>query len=85
MLLRLLRSVMLLCLLAGCRPPAESQSDEQSNPNYRAGKEKMQALDYKGAIAAFERALEDNPRSALTHYELGLLHDQQENDYPAAL
>jgi hypothetical protein len=42
-------------------------------------------LDYKGAIEAFERALEINPRSALAHYELGVLYDQRENDYPAAI
>jgi tetratricopeptide (TPR) repeat protein len=87
MWLHLRRSVMLplFFLIAGCRPSVEGQSDEQNNSSYRAGKEKLQALDYKGALAAFDRAVEQNPRSALAHYELGLLYDQQENDYPAAL
>jgi LysM repeat protein len=64
---------------------AETQLDEQRNPHYRSGKEKLSALDYKGAVESFERAVEDNPRSALAHYELGVLFDQHENDYAAAL
>jgi len=59
--------------------------DEQKNPHYQAGKEKLGALDYKGAIESFEHAVEDNPRSALAHYELGVLYDQREDDYAAAL
>lgn len=77
---------MLFCLcLCGCPQPAENQSDEQKNPHYVAGKDKSSALDYKGAIESFERAVEDNPRSALAHYELGVLYDKRENDYVAAL
>src|SRR6266542_4495035 len=53
--------VLLLCLgLSGCSPTAESQMDEQKNPHFQAGKEKLGALDYNGAIECFERALEDN-------------------------
>ena len=82
----LLFSVMMLCLaLSGCSPIAESQTDEQKNPHFQAGKERLAALDYKGAIECFERALEDNPRSALAHYELGVLFDEKEMDYPAAI
>ena len=33
----------------------------------------------------FEKALDVNPRSASAHFELGVLYDQQVNDYPAAL
>jgi LysM repeat protein len=88
MLLRTLRDgfAMLFCLcLCGCPQPAENQTDEQKNPHYVAGKEKLRALDYKGAIESFERAVESNPRSALAHYELGVLYDMRENDYAAAL
>ena len=84
--LRFLPLVLLLLLLwAGCSPTAETPLDEQRNSNYQTGKERLSALDYKGAIEAFERATEDNPRSALAHYELGVLYDQHENDYAAAL
>jgi tetratricopeptide (TPR) repeat protein len=78
--------MLLLCLgLPGCSPTAESQLDEQKNPHYQSGKSRLSALDYKGAVESFERAVEDNPRSALAHYELGVLFDQHENDYAAAL
>jgi LysM repeat protein len=88
MLLRL-RCLALLSLIhlafAGCSPTPETQLDEQKNPHYQAGREKLSALDYKGAVESFERALEDNPRSALAHFELGVLFDEHENDYAAAL
>jgi LysM repeat protein len=70
--------------LSGCTP-TETPADEQKNPHYQAGKERLSALDYKGAIDCFERAVEENPRSALAHFELGVLYDQHENDYAAAL
>jgi LysM repeat protein len=69
---------------AGCSPTAETPADDK-NPHYQAGKERSSALDYKGAVECFERALEDNPRSVLAHYELGVLFEQKENDYAAAL
>ena len=84
--LRLLPLVLLLLLVwAGCSPTAETPLDEQRNSNYQTGKERLSAMDYKGAVEAFERATEENPRSALAHYELGVLYDQHENDYAAAL
>jgi LysM repeat protein len=78
--------MLMLCLgFSGCTPTVESQLDEQKNPHYQAGKSRLSALDYKGAVESFERAIEDNPRSALAHYELGVLFDQHEADYAAAL
>ncbi len=84
--LRHLALTLMLCLgLSGCSPTPETGLDEQKNPYYLAGKEKLGALDYKGAVEAFERAVEDNPRSALAHFELGVLFDQHEHDYASAL
>lgn len=71
--------------MSGCSPTAETRLDEQQNPHFKAGREKLSALDYKGAIESFERAVEDNPRSALAHFELGVLFEQHANDYAAAL
>jgi LysM repeat protein len=88
MLLRLSAGALMLafCLaLAGCNPNSERQSAEQDNSHFKAGREKREALDYKGAIEAFEHALEDNPRSVLAHFELGVLYEQHEADYAAAL
>lgn len=83
--LRCLALMLMLCLgFSGCTPTAETQMDEQRNPHFLAGREKVGALDYKGAIESFERAVEDNPRSALAHFELGVLYER-ESDYVAAL
>src|SRR6058998_2406432 len=81
----LLLLTMLWVAWAGCSRIAEGQTNDQKNPHFQAGKEKLSALDYRGAIECFERAVEDNPRSALAHYELGVLFDTRENDYAAAL
>ena len=84
--LRCIALMLTLCLwMSGCSPTAETQRDEQRNPHYLAGKEKLGALDYKGAIESFERAVEDNPRSAFAHFELGVLYEQHESDYATAL
>lgn len=88
MLSRVLRGgwAVLFCLCwCGCPRPAENQSDEQKNRHYVAAREKLAALDYKAAIESFERAVEDNPRSALAHFELGVLYETRENDFAAAI
>jgi len=80
---------LLLCLgFSGC-DPAEGRMEEQKNPYFIAGKERAAERDYKGAIDAFEKALEANPRSAQAHFELGVLYeqhsDQKEEDFVAAM
>jgi tetratricopeptide (TPR) repeat protein len=92
MLLRLwCRAVCAVLLLAwcGCDPGQEAQVDEQKNPFFLAGKERIAAHDYQGAIEAFEKALETNPKSVLTHFELGVLYEQhseqKDSDYIAAM
>lgn len=84
--MRFVAGLALLSLgLCGCFTSGDSAQDEERNPYFLAGKERVAARDYKGAIEAFEKALEVNPRSALAHYELGVLYEQRENDYPAAI
>jgi tetratricopeptide (TPR) repeat protein len=80
------RSILtLLCLLlAGCRPGAGG-GDEQKEPYFLAGKNRLQARNYQAAIEMFEKALDVNPRSASAHFELGILYEQQQGDYAAAL
>ncbi|MEK7686341.1 MAG: LysM peptidoglycan-binding domain-containing protein [Verrucomicrobiota bacterium] len=73
------------CWLCGCFPVTENALDEQKDPHFLAGKARLNSLDYKGAIDCFEKALEVNPRSASAHFELGVLYEQKENDYPAAI
>ncbi len=72
-------------VFAGCLPSAQNQSDEEKEPHYLAGKNRVNAMDYKGAIESFEKALEVNPQSGLAQFELGWLFDQKESDPAAAI
>ena len=79
-----------LCMgLCGCLPPAETKLEEGKNPYFLEAKARVKARDYRGAIDAFEKALEVNPQSALAHYELGVLYEQhgeqKESDYINAM
>src|SRR5213594_877709 len=75
-----------LCLfLCGCFPSDESRLEEQKDQNFLAGRSRKMAMDYTGAAAAFEKALEGNPRSASAHLELGLLCYENLNDWAAAI
>jgi len=71
--------------LGGCVPSAQSQSDEEKESHFLAGKSRVSTMDYEGAVEAFEKALEVNPRSGAAHFELGCLYDQQEVDPAAAI
>jgi len=88
MKLRLCAGALLLLLLgfvSGCSPSLSSQTDEEKEGHYLAGKGRVAALDFKGAIESFQRALEVNPRSALAHFELGILYDGKEPNPAAAI
>lgn len=75
-----------ICFLqSGCLPSGQSLVDEQKEPHFLAGKSRVNALDYKGAIESFERALEVNPKSASAHFELGWLSDQKDSDPASAI
>lgn len=77
--------LVLLCLvLAACRPGTMG-GDEQKEPYFLAGKNRLQARDFPGAIEMFEKALDVNPRSASAHFELGILYEQQQGDFASAL
>ena len=73
-----------LCLVAGslmlwgCGPSTLSGTDEEKEPQFLIGRSRVNAMDYQGAIEAFEQALETNPRSAAAHYELGILYAEKE-------
>jgi len=60
----------------GCSPFGEGGWDEEKDPNYITGKNRVTALDHQGALDAFEKALTANPRSAAAHLELGLIYHQ---------
>lgn len=72
-------------VLSGCAPSGQSQSDEEREPHYVLGKGRVNAMDFRGAIEAFEESLEMNPHSASAHFELGWLYDEKEPDPAAAI
>ena len=75
-----------LCLsLSGCFSSGDNQLNEQKEPNFLTGKTLVSQMDYPGAVASFEKALEVNPRSASAHFELGWLFEEKMNDPAAAI
>ena len=71
--------------LSGCTPPDQSREDERKEPHFVLGQNRVNAMDYQGAIEAFEKSLEANPHSATAHYELGWLYDEKEPDPVSAI
>ena len=72
-------------VLSGCAPSGQNQSNEEKEPHYVLGKSRVNAMDFRGAIEAFEESLEVNPHSASAHFELGWLYDEKEPDPVAAI
>jgi LysM repeat protein len=73
----------LLLFLSGCFQ-MENSYEEEKDPHFIDGKNKVNSMDYDGAIDSFEKALQANPRSAAAHFELGFLFEQK-NDFGAAI
>src|SRR5437870_13378686 len=71
--------------LCGCLPGGHDQLNEEKEPHFLAGKSRVNSLDYDGALECFEKALEANPRSALAHFEAGLLYEKHKQDHAAAI
>jgi len=71
--------------LNGCSLSDQSQLDEEKEPHFVLGKGRVNAMDYQGAIEAFEQSLETNPHSAAAHFELGWLYDEKVPDPAAAI
>ncbi|MBI1841413.1 MAG: LysM peptidoglycan-binding domain-containing protein [Verrucomicrobia bacterium] len=82
---RALLIVLFLATLSGCAPQPDGQSDEQNDQFFQLGNRLLRERDYKGAVDAFEKSLELNPRSVAAHYELGLLYENRLNEPAIAL
>jgi LysM repeat protein len=81
------RVILILCVSGvwfSCMPIGDSPVDEEKDPNFIAGRNHVNAMDYKGAVEAFERALQANPRNASAHFELGVLYQDRVSDPLAA-
>jgi LysM repeat protein len=59
--------------------------EEEREPHFLTGKNRVSSLDYKGAIESFEKALEVNPQSGSAHFELACLFEKREPDPAAAI
>jgi tetratricopeptide (TPR) repeat protein len=86
-----IRFLLGMCIVAagvalnGCSSSDQSQLDEEKEPHFVLGKGRVNAMDYQGAIEAFEQSLETNPHSAAAHFELGCLYDEKVPDPAAAI
>jgi LysM repeat protein len=81
----LLGAFFLALLLGGCSLPGDGQPDDEKEPHFVLGKSRVNALDYTGAVEAFQEALEVSPRSAAAHYQLAWLYENQLHDPAAAI
>jgi tetratricopeptide (TPR) repeat protein len=77
-------AVLLGAALGGCAP-GQGQTDDEKEPHFVLGQSKVNAMDYGGAIDAFEESLEANPQSAAAHFELGWLYEEKAPDSAAAI
>lgn len=82
---RMVFASLLWVSLSGCFSSGSSQLDEEKEPHFMLGKSRETAMDYEGAIEAFEKAAEVNPQSASAHLELGLLYERNDTDDAAAI
>jgi len=78
-------AAMSLGMVSGCSPADQSAEDEEKEPHFVLGNDKFNAMDYTGAVDAFQESLEVNPRSAQAHYRLAQLFDTKEPDPAAAI
>lgn len=78
-------AIAVVVCLAGCWNGGESEQDELKDPHVVKGRNLVKSLDYEGAVDAYNKALEVNPRSATAHFELFWLHENKVVDYPAAI
>jgi tetratricopeptide (TPR) repeat protein len=70
---------------SACTPIGERNIDDRKDSDFIAGQNRAKSLDYAGAVRAYEKALETNPRSASAHFELGLIYYLNLPDYAAAI
>ena len=76
---------LLLLAVNGCAPSESGPLDDEKEPHYVLGKGRVNAMDYAGAIEAFNEALEVNPRSAAAHFQLACLFDTKSSEPAAAI
>ena len=76
---------LLAATLSGCLPTGSSQQDEEKEAHFQTGRARVNGMDHSGAIEAYQKALEVNPRSGAAHFELGWLFADKQRDPAAAI
>jgi LysM repeat protein len=71
--------------LGGCEPSAPNAADDEREPHYVLGQNRINAMDYQGAVEAFEASLESNPHSAAAHYQLAMIYSGMVSNPAAAI
>lgn len=84
-LVRVALAAFFVAALSGCLPGGSNQPDEEKEPHFQRGRERVNSMDYGGAIESFEKALEVNPHSGAAHFELGWLYADKQPEPAAAI
>jgi LysM repeat protein len=82
---RLFFAVLGCLLLSACFQVPENSLEEEREPNFLDGRNRVTAHDYTGAMESFEKALQANPRSAAAHFDLGVICEDPLHDNAAAI
>ncbi|MFH0908596.1 MAG: LysM peptidoglycan-binding domain-containing protein [bacterium] len=77
--------VVAIAFSSGCGGPAAKEQREERDPTMKRAQARKQARDADGAIELFNKALEHHPGYARAHLELGLLYDQDKEDFVRAI
>jgi LysM repeat protein len=70
----------LCCFASGCLPMSDTPVDDEKDPNFIEGRNHYNMMDWKGAVEAYERAVQANPRNAAAHFELAVLFQDKLKD-----
>lgn len=82
------RILLLSCLgfvWSGCFPNSQKPYEEDKDPYFIEGKNRFRSYDYSGAAESYVRVLNNNPNSALAHFELGMIYKDKAYDPIAAI
>jgi LysM repeat protein len=80
-----LATALLVAGVAGCLPGGQSQQEEEKEPHFVLGSSRVKAMDFDGAVEAFEESLEVDPHSASAHFQLAWLFEEKVKDPAAAI
>ncbi len=70
---------------SGCFPNSQKPFEEDKDPHFIEGKNRFRSYDYSGAAESYLRVLNNNPNSALAHFELGMIYKDKVYDPIAAI